>query len=270
MEREEAIPARPQAAVPNPDPTLRTMELVDKAIIVLKAELAIRLDAVVTRFDAMDQAIKLQHDDYVRVPTQVDKAVSSLRELVEARLEGMMQGEKDLRELLTQTLAKEVAEIKGSIESLTWQTTEKFIAVDAQFKERDTRTDQRAGDTKLAVDAAFAAAKENTAKIEIGLTKQLDSLVLQIQTGLGNLDGKIADLKDRLTSLESRTAVTDPATVNAMRIMAEKLSAIGDSSRSMQAQKEGSNATWAIVMAVIGLVVPIIGVIAFFVGKSVP
>ena len=70
----------------------------------------------------------------------------------------------------------------------------------------DTRTDQRAGDTKLAVDAAFAAAKEATAKIEAGFTKQIDAMVNIVDNKTANLNSGLSDLKDRLTAMENRTA----------------------------------------------------------------
>ena len=92
----------------------------------------------------------------------------------------------------------------GQLEKLIGETTERFSGVAAQFSERDTRTDQRAGDTKLAVDAAFAAAKEATSKIELGFTKQIDSMVLAMDTLSKNLDSKINDVKDMINDAKAR------------------------------------------------------------------
>jgi hypothetical protein len=228
-------------------------------LVALRNELQTRFLAIDRRFEAIDKATELQHEDMVRVPTQVDKAVGSVREVleqtmqtrfdaIEQRLSAMdrateLQHEDmvrvptlldkamaSLEDLFVEKLATAVADIKGQMHSAKAETAEKFSAVAAQFTERDTRTDQRAGDTKLAVDAAFAAAKEATAKIEAGFTKQIDQTITNVDTKTLNLDrsitdiknnfnssindikdnfnGAINDIKNRLTSIESRTVTT--------------------------------------------------------------
>jgi hypothetical protein len=155
-------------------------------IIALRNEFSTQLRSLETRFEAFDKATDLAHEDMVRVPTQVQTAVGSLRELLE------------------QLVETKIAEIRGELNRHAAETAQKFHNVDGQFTERDTRTDQRAGDTKLAVDAAFAAAKEATAKIEAGFTKQIDGQGEIIDTKTGNLASSISDLKDRLVTIESR------------------------------------------------------------------
>jgi hypothetical protein len=118
------------------------------------------------------------------------REVASLKELMEVRISANAA-------LYDQKIAEE-----GAI------SREKFAAVAAQFSERDTRTDQRAGDTKLAVDAAFAAAKEATAKIEAGFTKQIDGMNQIIDTKTRNIEGNLSDLKERMISIESRSTTT--------------------------------------------------------------
>ncbi len=154
-------------------------------VISLRQDTAIKFEAVDTHFNAIEKAIELAHQDLVRVPTQVDRAVGALREL--------------MQEMIVRHHALVLDELHQHVAS----TIEKFLAVAAQFTERDTRTDQRAGDTKLAVDAAFAAAKEATAKIEAGFTKQIDAMVAMIDTKAQNAEDKISDIKDRLTAIES-------------------------------------------------------------------
>lgn len=120
------------------------------------------------------------------------REVSSLKELLAVEIAGS-------KSLFDEKIARYVA-----------VSNEKFEAVAAQFSERDTRTDQRAGDTKLAVDAAFAAAKEATAKIEAGFTKQIDGMIVLIDTKTKNIETNINDLKERMIAVESRsTATTD-------------------------------------------------------------
>jgi hypothetical protein len=169
--------------------------------------------AVVTaRIDAMQKAQDLFQADLTRVPTTVDRQVTGLRELLEQRFLGIEKEAMNFRDGLaarhaavkeeTNTLKELISE---KIQALASVVNERFTAVAAQFSERDTRTDQRAGDTKLAVDAAFAAAKEATAKIEAGFTKQIDAMNNIIDNKTANLSSGISDLKDRLTAMENRT-----------------------------------------------------------------
>jgi hypothetical protein len=159
-------------------------------LVALRNELGSQFRAIESRFLAIDKATELQHEDQVRVPTQIDKAVIGLRDVLE------------------QMVLVHISKLNGKLDTHISATAEKFTGVGAQFSERDTRTDQRAGDTKLAVDAAFAAAKEATAKIEAGFTKQIDGMTQIIDTKTGNIDGNLSDLKDRVTALESRSGAS--------------------------------------------------------------
>jgi CHAD domain-containing protein len=113
--------------------------------------------------DGMKTAIKVAHEDLVRVPTDVQKQVGNL---------------KDLHE-------------------------EKFIGIEKQFKERDVRSEQQTTSTKTAIDAALAAQEKQAnkqaenfdksiGKSEASFTKQIDGLQTQLQ-----------DVKDRVTTVES-------------------------------------------------------------------
>jgi hypothetical protein len=164
------------------------------------------------RIDGMEKAVGVFQADLTRVPTTVDRQILALKEKLEERFNAV---EKDLSEVHKAVDARqgsvkdEISHLRdlvfGKIDSAISVTAERFSGVAAQFAERDTRTDQRAGDTKLAVDAAFAAAKEATAKIEAGFTKQIDGMITIVDTKTGNLAGGLGDLKERMTAMESRT-----------------------------------------------------------------
>ena len=190
----------------SPVPPISTSEAIDRAVNNSK-------ELIDAKIAAMDRAVQVFQADLTRVPTQLDRAISGLRDLLESRIN---QNSKDVDQIHTvldtrdNAIRRQVADIHSlmsvEIGKLAEVTREKFVGVAAQFSERDTRTDQRAGDTKLAVDAAFAAAKEATSKIEIGFTKSIDGLQQLLQAVSKSSDDKISDLKDRLTAVESRTA----------------------------------------------------------------
>jgi hypothetical protein len=117
-----------------------------------------------TKFDAFEKAIEVAHQDMVRVPTEVQKQVGSLKELHD----------------------------------------EKFKGIATRFDERDARTKEVAELNQKAIDAALQAAKEAVAKSEAATTKQIDSLGTLIATTAKTSDDKIAAVKENVTIIESR------------------------------------------------------------------
>jgi hypothetical protein len=211
------------------NPSQITQQAIDKAI-----DAAFQI--IIARLDAMEKAQDLFQADLTRVPTTVDRQIAALRDLVEQRFSGMDTDIRSIHKLLDGRDSVVSAQIDhlhalmaSKVEELSSVTTERFLGVAAQFSERDTRTDQRAGDTKLAVDAAFAAAKEATAKIEAGFTKQIDAMISIIDTKTSNLAGGLGDLKESFTRLEARS----------------------------QGVRSGSTDTWGWMFGAVGLLVAI-------------
>jgi len=146
------------------------------------------------------------HEDLVRVPTDVQKQVGNLRDLHE----------------------------------------EKFRSVEIQFTERDTRTEQKDRDTKVAIDAAFQSASLAVAKSEIVTSKQIDQITALIQTETRALSGQIDDLKQRVTRIEGMGvgAITAQTTQSVTRT----------------AEQASSSYTIAVISVVAGILIAAIGI----------
>lgn len=138
-------------------------------------------ELVFTRLDAIEEGIKVAHQDLVRVPTEIQEQIGSLKELLETKIE-------------------KGAELKE----------EKFKNIDRQFQSIEQARIEHKNDTANAVDKAFGAAKEavkeqNTAnniaisKSETAMNKQMDQQSEIIKQLTKNFDEKIADLKERVT-----------------------------------------------------------------------
>lgn len=162
------------------DPTALTTSQLQRELGSMEKVFQGELRALRELVEGVVKAHDVFRQDLVRVPTAVDKAVGQLKELHEK-----------------------------------W-FLEKFDAVEGQFIERDTRTEQLARAGELALTAALSAAKEavekqNTAsalaiaKAETGTAKQIDQLAQLFQTSIGALDGKFNDLKERVLLIEGRT-----------------------------------------------------------------
>lgn len=172
----------PSSNLPNPDPTIATIALLYREIeAVTEArhhEIESLREIIEARLAGYDRAIALLHDDLTAAPSDADKQIAHLDALLRAIMD------------------------------------ERTLGVQKQFEERDVRQRRDAEQVKLAVDAALQAAKEAVSeqnkgftliidKSEAAITKQIDSLGARLSTATAGLEGQIADVKDRLTRLES-------------------------------------------------------------------
>jgi len=155
-------------------------------------------------------------DPTERTQDELRRELASLREIIEARLDGIDKA-TELRlkviDHLPTTIAVQVAH-EREIEQIKFDAVRelqqvKFDGVKLQFLERDVRTDQAARSSKEALDAALLAAKElvgaqNTAnaaaaaKSEDNFTKQIDQIGTLITTTAGATDARITEIKERL------------------------------------------------------------------------
>ena len=213
---------------PDPDPTLRTMQLVDKAIKSLKEELSTRFEAVETRFISMDKAATLLHDDYVRVPTLLDRAIANLRELV-----------------------------YSEIEKFKHVDDERFSKIDIMFTERDKRSDQLATVNKTAIEAALQAAEKSGAKTELNTNESIKQLQVMFTTSINSLSDKINDVKSRLDRGEGRTSVNDPAMMERLTILASEIKNLSKTSDTGAGHAAGVRDNFATILAVAAFVTAI-------------
>jgi hypothetical protein len=152
--------------------------------------------------------------------------IASLRELIEARLDGYDKAIVVLQAIASSQPTPGI--VMAAVEALKERVDlslyglkelrdEKFAGIQVQFRERDTRTEQSAAATKIAVDAALQAAKEAVAaqniasaqaiaKAEAATTKQIDAIAALISAQAKGTDDKIDDVKGRVTMIESQKA----------------------------------------------------------------
>lgn len=170
------------------DPTELTTQLTIREISALK-------ELVFSRLDAIEKATAVAHDDMVRFPTDIQKAVHAARELLESRIR--LKDEKI--KWLDRIYGLEVAHLK-----------EKFEMVERY------RIEQKS-DTRTAVDDALKAAKElvfqqnqsnaaATLKTELTFSKLIDQQAQVSQTTTNNFNQRIADIKESQSKSEGKGA----------------------------------------------------------------
>lgn len=204
-------PAAIVSSVPVPDPTTLTNELVSRANNALQALIEARLRGI----DA----------DIERLRLDAGEARKSLKDIIETRLNGMDKAHCVLQDTVYKSDKEFKLYVELAISQLKALHEEKFRGIDNRFIELYSRIEQTARDSKVAVDAAFAAAKEavgeqnksnalSITKSEAATTKQIDLINDNLRTTVKNTDDKFGDLKDRITSIESNAqgkgAITGP------------------------------------------------------------
>jgi primosomal protein N' len=155
---------------------------------------------------------------------ELRRDVSALREILQARLDGMDRATELLSETVNRTptqIQTEISHVRELIQeklgSLGGMAEEKFKSIELQFVERDVRTGQAATASAQALAAALQAAKEAVFeqaqaaakaadKTELSFTKQIDLLLAQIKA-LGDTFGdRLAELKERIDRGEGSTS----------------------------------------------------------------
>jgi hypothetical protein len=211
-------------------------------IVSLRAELQSKFDAIETRFGGIDQATKLQHEDMVRVPTSIDRAIDGLRDLVIAKVEtsiSQLGGEvhtnlathagsyNALEARINEKFDGAIAVVNEKITSLNNVTGQQFKSIVDTFAEKD-----KAVSVGLSAQKEAAAAQQNTndtatKKMEDNFTKLLDQgreLLTEVRR---NTELQINDIKSRLDKGEGRISVSDPNTeiaISKLTTAVEKLS----------------------------------------------
>lgn len=142
---------------------------------------------------------------------QLLRELHTLREILEARMEGMDRAQAMLQALVDRVptdVAMKIGQLRELVE-------EKFRGVHTQLAERDARLTQDRATARAALDTALQAAKELLAeqyraagtavnKSEAAISKQIDQQATQMATTTNAMESKITDLKDRLTRIEGR------------------------------------------------------------------
>jgi hypothetical protein len=153
----------------------------------LLRELSSLREILDARLDAMDRAAEVLSETVNRTPTAIQTAVAGLQAVYDERFRSVQTQLSDRSETLDQ----------------------RFASIAQQFTERDVRTDQAATASASALAAALQAAKEAVfeqaqaaakaaEKTELSFTKQIDQIQLQIKTSGDASNDRIAELKERI------------------------------------------------------------------------
>jgi hypothetical protein len=155
---------------------------------------------------------------------ELRRDVSALREILQARLDGMDRATVVLSETVNRTptaIETAISHLK-ELHDERFRSTEhvsqaRLDGIEQQFAERDVRTEQAAIATDSALKAALQAAKEAVfessqaakeaaAKVEQSFIKQIDQIGLRIDTVVQGFDARLTEIKERIDRGEGSTS----------------------------------------------------------------
>ena len=193
---------------PRPDPTLLTTE-----------QLRREINQLSEKFELLLSGVRAQSD--IRI-SDLEKAIGIYAQLRDEKFANL---HTQMASLSTQSEQRETAHsdaitvafnaASSALAQLKDLHGERFNSIELQFKERDTRVTETAKDTSKAVDAALQAAekavnKQNESfslsidKSEKATMKQIDQLAQNSVNSSEAMDGKIIDVKDRVSRIENQ------------------------------------------------------------------
>lgn len=224
--------------IPNPDPSIVTSEAIDRRVD--NAERVIS-----ARIEGMEKAVGVFQSDLTRVPTQLDRAIGSLRDLIESRLLaneelnsakrdgilGVLEQRLDGMDKAIQLFQKFSDQQPGFVRDQVMHLRELheagFESIRTQFTLLKQATEQLDLANKTAIAAALQAQKESAgetqkssqaaiAKSENSTSEAIKALTNTFTTAINGLLDRFNDLKSRMDRGEGRTSPETTAVLSSL------------------------------------------------------
>lgn len=193
----------------SPDPTVRTTEQMLQKVEDSEKEYNAKLETVNARLNAMDKAAEVLHETVTRTPTEIQLAVTHVRELFDVR----MQAERDLGSLREAYRVELKADSK---EALATAMIAAEKAVQAALAAAEKARDQETIRTQLATDKAEKAFIEALAQQQATFTVAIANVV----EGVNEAKSGIADIRAEQRGGALLTTTTQASNSNTWMIVA--------------------------------------------------
>jgi hypothetical protein len=154
------LPPSPVGSVPVPDPTKLTTDAVTAATDQWRRDMSSLRELLEARLSAMDKATELLAATVGRVPSETDKQVTALKDLLGARIDGMDQATKILAENVHLIPSDLDRAVRAAMEILRREIQN----VESVSLEKFTAIEGTFASNALALTAALAAQKEAAAE----------------------------------------------------------------------------------------------------------
>lgn len=232
---------------------------------------ALRLE-METRINDIIKQAEITHEDLVRVPTTVDRAIGNLRELVEARIDSLyaklaetdkaiilLQTRTDrtpefvrdqvqqLKDLHAAVIEGAVTEFGEKIHSLSDVTAQQFKSISDQFAEKDKAVSVGLSAQKESAAAQQSSNMEATNKMEANFTtllRQGQDVLAEVRRNydqqIAGLQAAINGLASRLDRGEGRSGATDPQVQGLLEKLMVRVDALSAAERLAGGRRVGA------------------------------
>ena len=202
-------------SLPVPDPTDKTTDQMHRELMTLTTLMTAKLDAINTRIDGIDRATVVFRESLTRVPTDVDKAIDRLRELVTLQVNGIEHQltaiERRFSERLGETQLRDEQRFQSSGVALAAASVAAEKAIAAALSAADRSVQSALGAASAAVlksEQANDKRYENVDAIRLTVADQQTKLMPRIESEarLQSVIEKVTDLSTRFENIVGRNA----------------------------------------------------------------
>jgi plasmid stability protein len=147
---EKDVPMPPEERLPIPDPTKLTTDAVNQAVKLAKEYTDLRIATILQRLTDMDRATAVLDETVHRTPTEIQREVSHLKELVFAEIEAARRGltvAEQEREKAAQSLS---AEREKAAQALAVSLSREITAGNVQLRDH---VDQQVGQLRSLIES---------------------------------------------------------------------------------------------------------------------
>jgi len=196
-------------AAQTPDPTqiraaAPTVEFPDTTPIT-RSDLDRALASIQVHFDAIEKAVELSHQDSVRVPTLVDRAVSNLQTLMESKIANAQEvvgGRVDKLEIQFQerTAAGSTA-VAAALQAAKEAVGQQQLASASSVEKAQAQSGEALAQLRASFVQTTNAQEAQLSDVKSRLDR-LDGPLLQTQGSLSSIEAQLTDVKSRLDKAE--------------------------------------------------------------------
>ena len=202
-------------SVPVPDPTEQTTTVLHRELEILTTLFNAKLDAINIRIDGIDRATVVFREAITRVPTDVDKAIDRLRELMMLQVKGIeiqiVAIEHRFAERLSEVQLRDQQRFESSGVALAAASVAAEKAISAALSAADRSVQNALGAASAAVtksDQSTEKRFESVDAIRLTLAEAQTKLMPRIESEarLQSVAEKVADLSTRFENVVGRHA----------------------------------------------------------------
>lgn len=207
------------------------------------------------RLAEMEKAVKVAHDDLVRVPTDVQKQVGALRDLHDEtfnRIEQKIKDESIIRDEKFSKVDVQTTNLNEKIKQAKEEAVTGFIVQEKAVTATKLESEKAILLQEKAVTAALAAADRAIVKAEMAVEKRFES-VNEFRKTLSEQTNSFIPRIEAMALLKANE---------------DKLNMLGTRLDKMEGTGTGRKDVWGFIIGAVGLLATILAVIGFFVTRG--